>query len=105
MSGFFEPRTFDSQVNVHPWTGANARYGPPQIRLFESDSDKIIAARVNEFLARPDVAVLGISPVALAMDGAAYHDAGVIQYVYTLTVIFQTRLLPNGGEDAEGGEL
>lgn len=94
--GFFEPRRYDSHVNVRSWTGPDARYGPPQIEVFYGAFPHAFTYSLNEFLARPDVAILGISPAAVSTSD--------VDQLFAVTVVYQHRLLPNGGEDAEGGE-
>lgn len=95
MSGYFEPRTIDSHVNVRSWTGPDARFGPPQLEVFYGPFPAAFVHDLNRFLARHDVVILGISPAAVSTCEA--------DQLFAVTVVYQERLLPNGG-DAEGGE-
>ena len=96
MSGFFEPRLLDSAVNVHPWTDANVRFGPPRVEIFWGAFPHAFAHDLDAFLARADVVILGISPAAVSTSEA--------DQLLAVTVVYQQRLRPNGGDDAEGGE-
>lgn len=91
MSGFYE-------IN-EPYTGRD-RYSEPQMRLFEDESGLQVLGFVNEFLQRPDIRVLAISP---ALPGQSWHEVdpgkpgypGYYQQTWTVTVLFQTRIDPN----------
>lgn len=93
MAGFFEPHTYGSLLNVSPWQGPDAQFGPPQVEMFHGGYPETFVCDLNRFLAAPDVAILGISPAAVS---TCESDQMMV-----VTVVYQQRLAPNGGDDWE----
>lgn len=104
MSGFFEPRTLDSLVNVHRWGTPDARYGPPQVEIVEGGAAFDLAYETNRFLGRNDLAICAIGSATMTTGEAANRDGSGLEYVFLLTIVYQQRLAPNGSDDENGGE-
>lgn len=74
-------------------------WGPPQVQVYEDERVGWIMESVNTLMARPDVHVCAIAPVALtATPEIGRHSGeptGVWQPHYAITVIYQARQQPD----------
>ena len=104
MSGFYEVHALRVGSDAHgmaPWREA-------QVQVFEADQTADLVERVNAWLCRKDVLILAVSP---ALPGLRFHEfdrtSGAVQAqieTWTMTVVYQQRLLPNGDESEAGDE-
>ena len=100
MSAFFEPRTQvrgDTLPNCKEWrTNGNgpATWSPIQVQVFTNCDAGELAIIASDFVARADIQIVGISPVALCQGEPSYADGSGLSYQYAMTVLYQERNVP-----------